>query len=589
MGRNKQTHNCRSSRRSRARSVAAVDRGYFGEREADAEDLGPGPVLVADKRMSCDWILREAEIQSSPSDDLDIINSGTSKHQVSECILFPPPQSLHASRTFSFDPKKRGPIIAAWTKFTTLIEITSLSTSPNQLRDATPDLRRLLDPTSPVPASWIIVLIALGFSSGSGGVSRVFWDFLASLENRRIARLFEGPEGRALLQDVIIPFAATASSFVVLRPTPDKCEHGTELAKWIGTILNAGDAEMRKQCGRAIMAWIDAKEDNVFVPARAWILKGLLDGVQGQTVFDAPEDLATFVRIGKMRRFTKMKVDVCVAIVLKLLLSVDAAKIGFAEFWDALAEVALKKEYLLSEEYVLALHERFGQALVGGGELQHLGRMTFVEEGESEPPSRKELLKAVLVMCCMSCWIRGFQVDIDTQMPRLSFWTVLHGNQQLFRCVARLFDGQAILPSILKAHADPTSDDGDLADLLQLWPVEAAEKGILGAMLKSRWAKLQEARGKKFEQGVEKQRANWAVICASCTRLLGECTLTVEETIVMVNSFDLPVLGRNKHDNIEMTATAGRFIGAMLRVLETAILESKAEVIVPEPMQPLYL
>ena len=490
----------------------------------------------------------------------------------------PTTASHNSRRTFSFDPKKRTPIAAAWTKFTTLIEITSLSTSPNQLRDATPDLRRLLDPASHVPASWIVVLIALGFSSGSGGVSRAFWDFLTSLEKRRLARLFEGPEAQVLLQDVILPYAATAGNFVVLRPTPDQCAHGTELKGWIAAILNSGDAALRRQCGRAILAWVDAKEDNVFAPARAWILAGLLEGVGADTVFDAPEDLATIVRIGKMRRFTRMKVDVCVAIVLKLLLAVDVAALGVGAFWNALAEVALAKEYLLSEAYVLSLHERFGQTLVGGAELQLIGTMAFVDEDEEESPARKELLKAVLVMCCLSCWVKGFHVDIETQKPRLGFWTVLQGNRELFKCVTRMFEGVQILPAILRGCEESTQDDAELAELLKVWPIEAKEERVLTKVFETRWAKLRETRGPGFDQALEKKRGNWAVICANCVRLLGESKVPVEDAIDMLEAYELPVLGRNKHDNVEKTTTAGKFIGAVLRLVERTILEYKAEV-----------
>ncbi|KAA8914833.1 hypothetical protein FN846DRAFT_239220 [Sphaerosporella brunnea] len=237
------------------------------------------------------------------------------------------------ARTFAFDPKKSAPIIAAWDKYTTFVEIVSLSASPNQLRDATSDLKRLLDPTSYIPASWIAVLITLGFQSGSGGVARAFWNIVTSLEKKRLARLFEGPEGRKLLQDVLLPYAASASNFVIGRSTPEKCAHGTHIAKWVGSVLSSEDAEAQKATARAVLEWIDEKEDNSFAPARVWILQGVLIGVEGEKVFTETRDLALLVKIAKMRRFTKLKVDVCVAIVLKLFLAIDVEKVGFEAFW----------------------------------------------------------------------------------------------------------------------------------------------------------------------------------------------------------------------------------------------------------------
>jgi tRNA guanosine-2'-O-methyltransferase len=211
-----------------------------------------------------------------------------------------PPANIH--RSFAFDPDKSAPIAAAWNKYTTLIEIVSLSTSPNQLRDAASDLKRLLDPASYIPASWIVALVTLGFQAGSGGVCRAFWDIVTSLEKKRLARLFEGPEGRKLLQDVLLPYAAHASNFVISRSTPEKCAHGEQLAKWVGNVLSAGCLEAKKATARAVLEWVDEKEDNLFAPARAWILQGVLKGVQGERAFTEARDLELLVKIAKMRR-----------------------------------------------------------------------------------------------------------------------------------------------------------------------------------------------------------------------------------------------------------------------------------------------
>lgn len=59
---------------------------------------------------------------------------------------------------------------------------------------------------------------------------------------------------------------------------------------------------MMKATARAILTWVDETEDNLFAPARAWILKGLLEGVEGQAAFDEIDDLRLLVRIAKMQR-----------------------------------------------------------------------------------------------------------------------------------------------------------------------------------------------------------------------------------------------------------------------------------------------
>jgi hypothetical protein len=117
-----------------------------------------------------------------------------------------------------------------------------------------------------------------------------------------LARLFGDIEGRKLLQDVLLPYAANASNFVIGRSTPEKCAHGSHLAKWLGAVLNAGDAEAKKATALAVLEWVDEKEDNLFAPARAWILQGVLKGVEGEKVFAETRDLELLVKIAKMRR-----------------------------------------------------------------------------------------------------------------------------------------------------------------------------------------------------------------------------------------------------------------------------------------------
>lgn len=216
----------------------------------------------------------------------------------------PPYSWLKAYRTFIFDPKKRAPITEAWDKFITLVEIVSLSASPNQLSAAASDLKRLLDPSSYVLVSWVVALTVLGFQAGNGRVSRAFWDILISLEKGRLGRLFEGPEGRKLLQGYILPFSSCASNFIVEISAPEKCEHGSQLATWMRRMLGAGNKQSMKANAKAVLTWVDETQDTSFAPARAWILKGVLEAVEAmeEPAFDDVEDLDMLVRVAKMQR-----------------------------------------------------------------------------------------------------------------------------------------------------------------------------------------------------------------------------------------------------------------------------------------------
>lgn len=85
---------------------------------------------------------------------------------------------------------------AAWSKYSTMIEIISLSTSTNQFLATVPDLRRLLKPFSPIYGSWIVILMTLGLTSSCGPLQKAVWEFLLSLEGKELGKLLEDERGK---------------------------------------------------------------------------------------------------------------------------------------------------------------------------------------------------------------------------------------------------------------------------------------------------------------------------------------------------------------------------------------------------------
>lgn len=81
-----------------------------------------------------------------------------------------------------------------------------------------------------------------------------------------------------------------------------------------------------------ILGTLDSRADTLFPPARIYILKGLCNGLMDGEMFDQRSYLDRLVGIARMRRASKMKVDVAIAAVLKLMLRVDVKAIGLYEF-----------------------------------------------------------------------------------------------------------------------------------------------------------------------------------------------------------------------------------------------------------------
>ena len=151
---------------------------------------------------------------------------------------------------------------------------------------------------------------------------------------------------------------------------------------------------------------------------------------------------------------------------------------------------------------------------------------------------------------------------------------------------------------LVSTTALETSHDVELAKVLHLWPksLQQPNIGYFQTLAKLRWDRLKDTQGQKFELGVEKQRAQWAELCAEIAEMAQSVPglaklVSVEEIVELIDVFDIPSLGKNKHDksvavpcatsviklmnrSVEITSTAELFIRSTLGLLEQTILSS---------------
>lgn len=190
---------------------------------------------------------------------------------------------------------------AAWKKYSTLIEIISLSSSTNQLLAAFPDIRRLLAESSPIHGSWIVVLVTLGLGASNGPLQGVVWDFLLSLKDEELARLIEGPEGMRFITEVFLPYAIVAHHFNVQKTGEyrdiDRCEHGEQICDVVARMVSRGEGSVLEK----VLAFLDKRADSMFPPARVYILQGLFKGTSGAARIESL-GLGSIVGIAKMGR-----------------------------------------------------------------------------------------------------------------------------------------------------------------------------------------------------------------------------------------------------------------------------------------------
>lgn len=98
---------------------------------------------------------------------------------------------MYKYRHFIWDEKSKKGTIQAWKKYATLFEIIVFDTSANQLKDALPEFRRLLDPPLLIHGSWFSVLLALALKNSSSSIQSTAFELVLSLEWQQLAFLNE--------------------------------------------------------------------------------------------------------------------------------------------------------------------------------------------------------------------------------------------------------------------------------------------------------------------------------------------------------------------------------------------------------------
>lgn len=98
-----------------------------------------------------------------------------------------------------------------------------------------------------------------------------------------------------------MPYGSIASSFSIKPSRPDFCEHGTDFANFLSTVLKA-NVPTTKETALAILGFIDERQDFLFAPARLYILKGVMEGLLGFSIFDELDHMKILIRIAKVHR-----------------------------------------------------------------------------------------------------------------------------------------------------------------------------------------------------------------------------------------------------------------------------------------------
>ncbi|TGZ85278.1 hypothetical protein EX30DRAFT_337660 [Ascodesmis nigricans] len=492
-----------------------------------------------------------------------------------------------------------------WAKYTTLLEITSLSTSPNQLRDAMPDIKRLLDSSSDIPASWMVILVALGFQSGSSSVQRTMWEFITELEGRQLAKLFGEIEGRRFLRDILLPYSSTGNLFNVRISNPSHCGHGLNLSNFLQRLLKSLD-HSAKECAMVLLENLDTRADALFPPARIFILKGLCDGVK-DIKFLEQNYLDRLVGIARMRRAAKLKVDIAISAILRLILHADVEMLGLDAVLGCVAEVALDKLYLMTPDYVDALSQHLNSL---GTEkviphLESVIRSTTDMNISSEGPTMNALYKEVVSLLVLGYtdktseffkeWRSQSLLAYDVN--RLRVMTLLASAQNIYPRIFTMLVGSAdnALQPFAEFAANRVAPE-HRPYLVQYLHALGSDSRVLGcvqpglrceqesALLKT--ARLTWGAIKNWDSASAttewKVMSKLAYLCSESYRIMNTTNTVVsspsfEELLKILSTVSAPTLGQNKHDNLDMTSGFEKYTASLFQLLQLTVLNTAPE------------
>ncbi|KAF8425119.1 hypothetical protein EV426DRAFT_59708 [Tirmania nivea] len=219
---------------------------------------------------------------------------------------------------FIWDEKSRESTIQAWKKYATLFEIIVFDTSANQLKDALPELCRLLAPSSQIHRSWISVLLALALKNSSTSIQITAYELMLSLKWQQLGFFTESED--MFLAKYFLPYALMGSHFSISGEHNDKCEHGENLSKFLAGILKDSPEHFAIKLTDTLLSYIINRPDTIFSPARIYVLLGMVNGIGKRRIL-GPSQIQKVVRVASNKRFSRMRAELATSLCLRLLFS----------------------------------------------------------------------------------------------------------------------------------------------------------------------------------------------------------------------------------------------------------------------------
>ncbi|KAF8440700.1 hypothetical protein BGX38DRAFT_1272962 [Terfezia claveryi] len=529
-------------------------------------------------------------------------------------LLRNPIQNEH----FIWDEKSRESTIQAWKKYATLFEIIVFDTSANQLKDALPELHRLLTPSSQIHRSWVSVLLSLGLKNSSTSIQATVYELLLSLQWQQLEFFTEGED--MFLTEYFLPYAMTGSHFTISGEHNEKCEHGENLAKFLAGILSNSPEQLAIKLMDTVLSYIIDRPDTIFSPARIYILLGMVNGIGRQRIL-GPSQIQKVVRVASNKRFSRTRAELSTSLCLRLLFSarlentIEAKRdylcwvcscikgsvhiFGFQEaksFAGCILEgMTFPQDFWRLERNVMNTNEvnsgsddsaNFLRPVEQEGAQRALLDTLFAVCGEVDEQSMRTVLRwtvdvdAALLHDIPHIFDFGYPL-IDAILSNTSFRKQLF--ETLSRCADKLVTERCFIPvdELHKKALSKMLNGLHSASQRQRSQIPLAELNVLALKLfDAAWERQRDASQSNFWE-TRKNRSHSLRTCSAAAKVLNgsgsHLPISSSDALDIIEGYpeflqhDIDSLGEGSHMNVEITKAVEQAIDAAFSLLEVTL------------------
>lgn len=202
----------------------------------------------------------------------------------------------HDELTFEVHAQKD--CLLQYARFCTLYETIVFGRYLNQVQECLGDLQVVAMAPSKVHGGWIVALLSAAMSLGvQDSIQNLLGNWL--LQPNLVSMHKSVGADSSFITAAFLPWATTGSLFTAIASSDARnevvCPHGERLAVFTQNLLNVSDNKGR--IARPMLQYLAARGDHIMSFAKAYILAGIVDGLEARQGILEESDVMSILRI----------------------------------------------------------------------------------------------------------------------------------------------------------------------------------------------------------------------------------------------------------------------------------------------------